>query len=74
MAAKNERAPIYPLASAAPETPSLTVSARFADPPPRPARLIGHWIAREEFEQRHSQKTKGATDVKKRKSRHDDPS
>jgi hypothetical protein len=53
MAAKNERAPIEPLASAAPEAPGLTVSARFEDATLRLARLIGRQIAREEFERRH---------------------
>lgn len=58
MAAKNEKAPIYPVASAAGEAPGPTVSARFEDAALRLARLISHRIAREEFEQRHSQKGK----------------
>jgi hypothetical protein len=53
MAAKNERAPIEPLASAAPEAPGLTVSARFEEATLRLARLIGRQIAREEFGRRH---------------------
>lgn len=74
MAAKNERAPIYPFASAAGKAPGPTVSARFEDAALRLARLISHRIAREEFEQRRSRKAKRAADAKKRKSRHDDPS
>ncbi len=53
MAAKNERAPIEPLAPAAPEAPGLAVSVRFEDATLRLARLIGRQIAREEFEPRH---------------------
>jgi hypothetical protein len=50
MAAKNERAPIDPLAPVAPEARGPTVSARFDDAVLRLARLIGRQIAREEFE------------------------
>lgn len=74
MAAKNEGAPIYPLAFTAPEAPDPTVSAQFEDAALRLTRPINHRIALEEFEQRHSQKAKGAADAKKRKNRHDDPS
>jgi len=67
MAAKNERAPIEPFAPAAPETPGLTVSARFEEAALRLARLIGRQIAREEFERRHQrQKAKAAAEIKKR--------
>jgi len=52
MAAKNERAPIDPLAPVAPEASGPTVSARFDDTVLRLARLIGRQIAREEFERR----------------------
>ena len=53
MAAQDERASIEPFAPAAPEAPSLTVSARFEEAALRLARLIGRQIAREEFERRH---------------------
>jgi hypothetical protein len=67
MAAQDERASIEPFAPAAPEAPSLTVSARFEEAALRLARLIGRQIAREEFERRHQpQKAKAAAEIKKR--------
>ncbi len=67
MAAKDERASIEPFAPAAPEAPSLTVSARFEEAALRLARLIGRQIAREEFERRHQRKNaKEAAEIKNR--------
>jgi hypothetical protein len=67
MAAQDERASIEPFAPAAPEAPSLTVSARFEEAALRLARLIGRQIAREESERRHQrQKAKAAAEIKKR--------
>jgi hypothetical protein len=67
MAAKNERAPIELFAPAAPEAPSSTVSARFEEATLRLARLIGHQIAREEFERHcNGKEAKGAAEIKKR--------
>jgi hypothetical protein len=67
MAAQDERASIEPFAPAAPEAPSLTVSARFEEAALRLARLIGRQIAREEFARRHQrQKAKAAAEIKKR--------
>ena len=68
MAAKNERAPIEPLAPATPEARGPTVSARFEEATLRLARLIGRQIAREEFERRHrnGKKAKGAAEIMKR--------
>ncbi len=63
MAAKNEKAQIELFAAAAPEGPDPTVSARFDEATLRLARLIGRQMAREEFERRQRQKTKGAADT-----------